>query len=112
MNENEIRNKEVSEKLTKIGVSLIKEGAEKENYQIVTGGNLIKLIGGLVQDPKSMNEFNELALMFTAKKILDETYKSKFDDMFNIFPNFDDLKIDGFDFLKDLYDDDDDDDVG
>ena len=73
---NNQRRSEISSKLIKMGKSLIIEGKTNDDYCVISVGNLLILMSGLILDSKDISEFNNLSSMFTAKNILDDMMKS------------------------------------
>lgn len=74
--ENMQRRVEVSSKFVKMGKALIIEGKNNDDFCVLSAGNLLILLSGLVINSKDMDEFNNLCSMFTAKNILDDMMKS------------------------------------
>lgn len=74
--ENKARRTEISAKFVKMGKSLIIEGKNNDDFCVLSAGNLLLLMSGLVLNAKDMDEFNNLCSMFTAKNILDDMMKS------------------------------------
>lgn len=74
--ENQERRREISSKFVKMGKTLIIEGKNSDDFCILSAGNLLILMSGLVLNAKDMDEFNNLCSMFTAKNILDDMMKS------------------------------------
>lgn len=74
--ENKNRRIEISQKLVKMGKSLIMEGSDNKDYCVISAGNLLVLISGLIVTPNDMEEFNKLCSMFSAKAILDDLMNS------------------------------------
>ena len=68
---NEKRHMELSSKIFEMGVALSKEGESKEDYIIISAGNIMTLISGLLYDEEDMHLFGELCAMFSAKKLVD-----------------------------------------
>lgn len=116
--ENQERRIEISSKLVKMGKSLIIEGKNSDDFCVLSTGNLLILMSGLIMNAKDMDEFNNLCSMFTAKNILDDMMKSPFGGMMRgglmdklgkgmgpLGGNMDDI-ADIMDFLKNTDDDD------
>lgn len=74
--ENQIRRREISSKFVKMGKTLIIEGQTNKDFCVLSAGNLLILMSGLVINAKDIDEFNNLCSMFTAKNILDDMMKS------------------------------------
>jgi len=73
--ENTARRREVSTKFAKMGKALIMEGKDNDDFCVLSAGNLLILMSGLILNAKDMDEFNNLCGMFTAKNILDDMMK-------------------------------------
>lgn len=67
---------EIRNKFYEMSKSLIDEGVKNDDYSVITAGNLLGLLSGLVTEPKLIEEFNSVAMMFNAKILLDDMMKS------------------------------------
>lgn len=67
---------ELSGMLLEMGQSLMKEGIEKNSYSIKQSGSFLIFMGSIILSEKDLYEFNELILMFSAKKILESMEKN------------------------------------
>lgn len=76
--ENNTRRREVSLRLLKMGKALMDEGAENDDFCLLSAGNQLILLSGLTLNPKDMEEFSNLSGMFSAKSILDDMMSSPF----------------------------------
>jgi len=74
--ENDKRRLDISTKFVKMGKSLIFEGKDKDDYCIISAGNMLILLSGLILKSEDMADFNNLCSMFTAKRILDDMMDS------------------------------------
>ncbi len=68
---NDIRKKDLSDKLLEMGQSLIKEGTDLNDYTITQSGNILIVISAAILSDDDMFMFSQLCAMFTAKQVLD-----------------------------------------
>lgn len=68
---NETRRIDLSNKILKMGQSLVHEGNSSQDIAIMQSGTMLILLAGLLLDENDMFIFSELCAMFSAKKILD-----------------------------------------
>lgn len=64
---------EISNKILEIGKSLIEEGNESDNFNIIQSGNIMIIISAAMLSIEDMFLFGQICSMFTAKQILDST---------------------------------------
>ena len=69
--ENNERRLDISEKLLKLGSSLIIEGSETEDINITQSGAILVLVSSIILSDKDLFIISEMCSMFTAKKILE-----------------------------------------
>jgi len=91
--ENQARRMVISAKLIKMGKSLLIEGKNNDDYCVLSVGNTLILLGGLILNSKDMGEFNNVCSMLTAKNILDDLMKSPIGGLIrsNMMAKFDGL---------------------
>jgi len=70
------RRNEVGLKLIKMGEALMEEGTKNDDFCVLSAGNQLILLSGLITSPKDMEEFGNLCTMFTAKRIMDDMMSS------------------------------------
>ena len=73
---NRKRNEEVAKNLLEMGKALLDEGHENGNVDLLNTGNMICLLSGLMVNTDKLNQFSDLASMFSAKEILDGMVKN------------------------------------
>ena len=67
------RRKDISDKLRKMGASLVREGSSKHDYCITHSGIFLLLCSENIMDDEDTYLMNELALLFISKKIVERT---------------------------------------
>lgn len=68
---NEERRIDLSDKFRQMGLALLEEGAESDDFSIAQSGTILTLLSGLITVEDDIILFSELIAMFSAKKILD-----------------------------------------
>lgn len=68
---NDVRKRDLSDKLLEMGQSLIKEGTDMNDYTITQSGNILIVISAAILSDEDMFMFSQLCGMFTAKQVLD-----------------------------------------
>lgn len=68
---NEERYNELGLKILKIGEALIMEGNEKDDYNIVSVGNIMLFISSIIYDENDIKLLSELCSMIAAKNMIE-----------------------------------------
>lgn len=69
---NEERYTELGLKILRIGEALIMEGNEKEDYNIVSVGNIMLFISSIIYDENDIKLISELCSMVAAKNMMED----------------------------------------
>jgi hypothetical protein len=84
------RRGELTHKFLMMSETLMKEGFESDDKQIISAGSLLMMIGTLLLNENEMEEFNKLTSMFTSNKILTMFEEKGIDITKYLTPNVDD----------------------
>ncbi len=76
--QNEERRIDISAKLMQMAQALIAEGNKNQDNNIRQSGNVLMALSGVLLSDEEMFLFSQFCLMFTAKKVLDQS--KGFDD--------------------------------
>lgn len=68
---NEKRRAQISSKLLELGLSLMEEGGESDDYTITQSGTMMILLSSVILSEEDTFLFGEMCSMFSAKKVLD-----------------------------------------
>lgn len=71
MTEKNKRHEELGDKIFEMGFALHEEGAKKNDYTILSIGDIMLLISSIIHDIEDVKLFTDICAMFSAKKIVD-----------------------------------------